>query len=261
MRIDRTQTSANSESHRLSSFVFRCQPAAGHRRRRPAEVTRRRRRAATLDGVSTAIEQQPQHRRLLVALVAGVLAIVVGIVVGIGVGVDAHASTAGGPVPGTRVAAIHTDTDAVVASSSDVLPGDRRARAPDYDQIASGSSVAAEAGAEATGGVCGLRDAVSGLIARTGRTLDLQRRFGEHGRDPCSKDLKPEVLYRTDDRPAQRGLEQIAYDANPSSWLRNGGLNRIRPIAEANRNIGVYVEAARQFLRRAGGGPPTAGAG
>lgn len=91
--------------------------------------------------MSTSVEQHPQHRRLLVTLVAAVLTFVVGV----GVSVDAHASTAGGQVPGSRVAAHDHPARPVVAASEDVLAGQGRRTTTPQPDVAIGSRVAYEA--------------------------------------------------------------------------------------------------------------------
>lgn len=81
-------------------------------------------------------------RRTAVALAA----IVTVVVVALAAAFDAAASTPTAAHPRNAVAAITVDGGQVVGTHPDVLAGERRARATDYDRIASGSSVAAEAG-------------------------------------------------------------------------------------------------------------------
>ena len=82
----------------------------------------------------------------------------------------------------------------------------------------------------------------NGEVMRTGRTNDLVRREGEHGRD--HPDLDFQVLYRTDDYKEQRGLEQVAHDEfNPP-------LNYVNPISPTNKNRDNYILSALEYLIR-----------
>jgi hypothetical protein len=84
-------------------------------------------------------------RRTAVAL-AAIVAVVVIALAGV---FDAAASTPTAAHARNAVAAISVDGGQVVGTHPDVLPGERRARAPGYDQTAVGSSVAAEGASEA----------------------------------------------------------------------------------------------------------------
>lgn len=86
------------------------------------------------------------------------------------------------------------------------------------------------------GGTYKLRDPDTGQVRRTGRSNDLARREGEHGRHSETKDLDFEVDRRTDSYPAQRGREQRIYEAHPEA-----DLNRQRPIAPRNPNRDEYL--------------------
>ncbi|MGK3998679.1 RHS repeat domain-containing protein [Sorangium sp. So ce1024] len=86
------------------------------------------------------------------------------------------------------------------------------------------------------GGTYKLRDPETGQVRRTGRTNDLRRREGEHGRDPETKDLEFEVDRRTDSYPAQRGREQRIYDQHPEA-----DMNRRRPISPTNPRREEYL--------------------
>ncbi|WP_437731191.1 RHS repeat-associated core domain-containing protein [Sorangium sp. So ce1335] len=88
----------------------------------------------------------------------------------------------------------------------------------------------------AKGGTYKLRDPETGQVRRTGRTNDLRRREGEHGRDPETKDLEFEVDRRTDSYPAQRGREQRIYDQHPEA-----DMNRRRPISPTNPRREEYL--------------------
>ena len=97
-------------------------------------------------------------------------------------------------------------------------------------------------GGAARGGVYRLRDPISGKVERTGRTNNLHRRKLEHGRDPATKDLVFESVFRTDSYRAQRGLEQVLYDR-----YLGARLNFYRPISLRNTNIQKYLDAAHGF--------------
>ena len=84
------------------------------------------------------VERLEHHRRLLVALVLAIAALVVGV----GVGVVAHASSSGGQVAGTRVAAHKLAAGPVVAASEDVLAGEGRGTTTLAADVAIGSRVA-----------------------------------------------------------------------------------------------------------------------
>jgi len=93
---------------------------------------------------------------------------------------------------------------------------------------------------EAAGGVYSLRNE-AGEVVRTGRTNDLVRRAGEHGRDPKLDQYRFQIEYRTDDYAAQRGLEQLLHD----EFLPP--LNKINPIAARNSRRAEYMRAGRGF--------------
>jgi hypothetical protein len=92
------------------------------------------------------------------------------------------------------------------------------------------------------GGVYVLTDPESGEVMRSGRTIDFDRREGEHGRDPLLENLTFDRRYNTDDYATQRGLEQAVHDAYQPP------LNRINPISPNNLNRPGYMNAAKSFL-------------
>lgn len=92
------------------------------------------------------------------------------------------------------------------------------------------------------------RDSITGRVVRTGRTNNLNRRSGEHLRDPTLADFEFEVIARTDVYAQQRAQEQLAHDAYSPS------LNRIRPVSPRNSNLTTYMDAADNFLSIYGGG-------
>lgn len=91
--------------------------------------------------MTSGVEQHPQRRRPLVALVLAVVALVVGV----GVGVDAHASTAGGQVAATRVEVNEVTAGPVVAVSEDIAAGEGRRTTTHALDVAIGSRVAPRA--------------------------------------------------------------------------------------------------------------------
>jgi RHS repeat-associated protein len=110
-----------------------------------------------------------------------------------------------------------------------------------------GASAAAEvegvsAVEEPLGGVYLLRDTETGIVMRTGRTVDLARRAAEHARDPILKDYTFEPVYRTGSYAAQRGLEQMLHD------LYAPPLNKISPISPLNPFRSFYRSTAEEFL-------------
>ncbi len=97
--------------------------------------------------------------------------------------------------------------------------------------------------AQAKGGTYKLVDA-DGNVKRTGRTNDLARREGEHARAEATRDLKFEVDKRTDSHTEQRGREHRLYEEHPEAKVENGGLNKVKPIADRNPKKKMYLEAA-----------------
>jgi hypothetical protein len=96
------------------------------------------------------------------------------------------------------------------------------------------------------GGVYAIIDPETGEVFYVGRTNDLGRREGEHGRDPRFQDYEFRPQYRTNDPATRRGLEQRLYDdLNPS-------LNRISPISPTNPNRDDYMNRANEFLKAPG---------
>jgi hypothetical protein len=95
----------------------------------------------------------------------------------------------------------------------------------------------------AMGGVYALRDS-AGTVVRSGRTNNLARRQAEHARDKDLGGYNFEVLYRSNNKKAVRGLEQMVHDQYKPR------LNKINPISPKNPRRGAYMAAARAFLRR-----------
>ncbi|WP_156970792.1 hypothetical protein [Andreprevotia chitinilytica] len=87
----------------------------------------------------------------------------------------------------------------------------------------------------AKGGTYMLRDPMTGRVMRTGRTNNLARRKGEHGRAECTADYEFEVDLQTNDYATQRGREQTLHD------LYNPPLNKVRPINPSNTNLLQYL--------------------
>ena len=96
------------------------------------------------------------------------------------------------------------------------------------------------------GGTYKLRDA-DGVVQRTGKSNDLNRRRREHARHQDTKDLDFEVDRRTDNPLAQRGREQIIYVQNPQAQAKNGGLNKRRPISPTNKKRDKYMKAGEKL--------------
>jgi hypothetical protein len=96
------------------------------------------------------------------------------------------------------------------------------------------------------GGTYVLKDA-DGVVKRTGKSNNLDRRRGEHGRNSDTKDLEFEVDRRSDCCNAQRGREQIIYDNNPQAKSVNGGLNKRRPVSPTNRKRDIYKKAGEKL--------------
>ena len=77
---------------------------------------------------------------------------------------------------------------------------------------------------------------------RSGRSIDLVRRRGEHLRDPVLKVFKFDVVFETNIKAEQRGLEQYLHN------LHAPPLNKIRPISPWNPKGPGYMRAAMEFL-------------
>ncbi len=84
-----------------------------------------------------------------------------------------------------------------------------------------------------------LRDPNTGQVMRIGRSKDLLRRMGEHGRDPQTRGLDFEADRLTNDYAQQRGREQILHD------MYNPPLDKINPISPNNPNRERYLNAAK----------------
>jgi hypothetical protein len=93
------------------------------------------------------------------------------------------------------------------------------------------------------GGTYTLRDDDNN-VQRSGRTNDLERREGEHGRAPETKDLKFNTELKTNSKAAQRGHEQMLHDKH------NPPLNKVQPISPTNPNKGAYMKAAKKALKK-----------
>jgi len=96
------------------------------------------------------------------------------------------------------------------------------------------------------GGIYKLRDA-DGVVRRTGKSNNLDRRRGEHARNKETKDLDFEVDRRTDCCNAQRGREQIIYDQHPEAQAAIGGLNKRRPVSPTNPKRDIYRKAGEKL--------------
>lgn len=80
----------------------------------------------------------------------------------------------------------------------------------------------------------------SGTVMRTGMATDLSSRLATHRR--TYPGLTPVVLYRTDNRAARRGLEEMA-----ENWYTPILANQ-RAIRLDNPRRQEYLQAARDFL-------------
>ena len=169
--------------------------------------------------MTSGVEQHGQPRRLFVALVAAVLALVVGV----GVGVDAHASSSGGQVAGTRVATHELLAGPVVAASGDVLAGEGRRTTTPAADVAIGSRVAPQATPTTTGGC----DGEAWVIGESweGRTQWAARAFSA----------------RAWDGPP-RGSSHLETCAANEAWLRG-------VIARGKRIIDIGIDSGRQGNR------------
>jgi len=109
-----------------------------------------------------------------------------------------------------------------------------------------GGAAANGGGAEPRGGLYILRDPKTGEVMRTGRTSDLYSRESDHRtgtKNPATMGLNFEVVYRTDNRLEQRGLEQRLYEQYPGAPL-----NKQRAIDPRHPNRDRYLKAADDFL-------------
>ena len=80
------------------------------------------------------------------------------------------------------------------------------------------------------GGVYILTDPKTGVVTRSGRTNDLDRRQGEHGRAPETCGLDFSIVAETDVYDEQRGVEQLTHDAYGKPVL-----NKLEPISPKNK--------------------------
>ena len=86
-----------------------------------------------------------------------------------------------------------------------------------------------------------MTDPETGKVMRTGRTIDLNSRMGQHRRGPATKGFDFEVDKRTNIYDQLRGREQIIHDKYKPP------LNKIRPISPRNPNRQKYLDAARKL--------------
>jgi hypothetical protein len=100
--------------------------------------------------------------------------------------------------------------------------------------------------AGAKGGVYRLKDPDTGQVIRTGRSGNLDVRKVQHARDKALKDYDFEVVFRTDDRNQQRGLEQLVHEAYDPP------LDKINGIRLNNPNRDLYLRAADDFIAKYG---------
>ena len=103
--------------------------------------------------------------------------------------------------------------------------------------------VARTASRAARGGVYVLRNA-AGRVMRSGRSGNVARRIGEHARDPNLQGLRPEQIFRTNNRSVRRGLEQALHE------VFNPPLDRINAIDPRNPDRARFVRDARRFLQQ-----------
>ncbi|OYZ02524.1 MAG: hypothetical protein B7Y37_01665 [Sphingobacteriia bacterium 28-36-52] len=93
---------------------------------------------------------------------------------------------------------------------------------------------------EPKGGTYVLHDD-EGKVQRSGRTIDLKRREGEHAKNEKTKDLKFQVDKKTDNKDAQRGREQEIHEKH------NPPMNKIKSISDKNPNKQKYLDAAKEL--------------
>jgi hypothetical protein len=99
------------------------------------------------------------------------------------------------------------------------------------------------------GGVYVLKDE-NDVVVRTGRTKNLKRREQDHARNPKTKNLTFETVYKTDDYNTQRGLENRIYKQYEGTASKsNGGLNQIGAISDTNPNKSTYEKATDKYLK------------
>jgi uncharacterized protein RhaS with RHS repeats len=120
-------------------------------------------------------------------------------------------------------------------------------------ELKAGKKLLEGAGDAKKGGVYVLKDA-DDKIVRTGRTKDLDKRKSQHASNDETKELQFDAVHKTDDYNEQRGLEKVLYDNNPQAKSTNGGLNKVKPISDKNDKKTIYENAAKDYLKRNGGG-------
>lgn len=108
---------------------------------------------------------------------------------------------------------------------------------------------------EPKGGIYGVRNP-QGQDVYVGRATDIQNRVGQHVRngDKIQPGDTVEVIHRTDNYAAQRGLEQHeigsrgTLNRGPNPDPTHPGRNRINGIADGNKNKQRYIDAADSHL-------------
>lgn len=101
---------------------------------------------------------------------------------------------------------------------------------------------------QAVGGVYILVDE-EGVVKRTGRTKNHATRRKQHEKSDDTKHLMYEEAFFSDDYKTQRGLEHLLYEEHGETAHKdNGGLNKIKAIADKNDNKDEYLKKAYNFL-------------
>jgi hypothetical protein len=83
-----------------------------------------------------------------------------------------------------------------------------------------------------------------------GHSCDLDRRQGEHGRDPRMGGTEFKVKARTDSYEERRGYEQKVYDEVKAQTGAPPPLNRQRPVSLKNKKREKYEAAAGELQQR-----------
>jgi RHS repeat-associated protein len=144
---------------------------------------------------------------------------------------------------GMKVLAVATDVLSVVGVGT-VIKAAKNGSAV-VKAFVAGTEVVEGAGkAAAQGGVYVLLNKETGVVMRSGRTINLVARERQHLRDPVLKVFRFRAMYKTNIKEELRGLEQYLDD------IYDPPLNKIRPISPLNPKGPEYMRAARKFLEK-----------
>jgi len=94
------------------------------------------------------------------------------------------------------------------------------------------------------GGVYVLIDPATGAVARSGRATNLVKRLGNHARAAATKNLIGQIVFETNIKAQQRGLEHLLH----VQW--SPPLNKIGALSPRRSYYSEYIQAAYDYLEQ-----------